>query len=122
VLTANDLAAIRQAQEQAMPDSCTIQRRTLTSDGMGGYTESWSDLATGVKCRLSPVRSISQLAERVVAEQFVGRTLWQLTLPAGQDVSHDDRVVVGATTYEVMSVNSGGAWEVARRVLLALVD
>lgn len=120
MLTAAELAVLREVQEEAMPDTCTIQRRSLQSDGMGGYTESWSDLATGVRCRIASARYRPE--ERAIAEQVRGKTLWMLTLPAGQDITARDRVIVSGVAYEVVGLLTGGAWETARRVLLQRVD
>jgi len=120
MLSASDLAAMREAQDAALPDTCTIRRKTLVSDGMGGYTETWSDLATGVKCRIATSRYRPE--EAAIAEKFTGRTLWMLTLPAGTDVTNEDRVVLSGTTYEVVGVLSAGSWEMCRRVLVVEVS
>lgn len=116
MLSADDLAALQATQEAALPSTCTITRRSLLPDGQGGYTETWATLAASVACRMSALRNPT---EQVVGERFVGKTLWQLTLPAGQDVTHEDRVTVEGLAYEVAGINSGGAWETARRVILA---
>lgn len=119
-LSANDLTAIKATQNDALPDTCTISRRTLASDGMGGYTETWASLATGVACRLAA--ALYRPEERSVAEKFAGQTLWTLTLPAGQAITSQDRVVIGSTTYEVVGILSAGqTWETARRALLVKV-
>ena len=120
MLSASEIAAMREAQEAALPDTCTILRRTLTNDGQGGYVETWSEVATGVKCRL--VHSNLAPRETVIAERAAGRTVWQLTVPYGTDISRTDRVVVNGVTYEILAVWSGGTWETARRVVLAKVD
>lgn len=115
LLAATDLAAMKAAQASALPLTCIISRRALSPDGAGGYTESWSNLATNVACRLAPLGTPSEV---VVAERFAGRQQWQLTLPTGQDITHEDRVVIGGVTYEVVGLNSAGAWETARRAIL----
>lgn len=120
MLTASDLAFMRATQDEALPDTCTIQQKTLTSDGMGGYTEGWTDRATDVACRLAP--ATYRPGEQVIAEQQVGSSLWQLTLPAGQVIEASDRVVVAGVTYEVVGVHSGGAWETAKRALLIRLE
>jgi head-tail adaptor len=118
LLSATDLAAMKATQALALPSTCTIERRSLVADTLGGYTETWATLASGVACRLS---AMSAPSEVVVAERWAGRAMYQLTVPAGQDVTADDRVVVGSVTYEVAGLNSAGAWETARRVIVARV-
>ena len=119
ILTATDLAAMKAAQVTALPGTCSISRRSMVADTMGGYTETWADLATGVACRLVVMRAPT---EALVAARFAGMELWQLTLPAAQAITHNDRVVISDVTYEVAGINSGGEWETARRVTLARVD
>ncbi len=116
MLTTAEIAAMQATQSAALPDTCTIKTRTLAPDGLGGYTESWTDRASNVACRLTPE---ADPTEDVVADRFRGRALWTLTLPNGQDISHDDRVVVGSDTYEVAGVREGGAWRTATRVVVA---
>lgn len=118
MISAADLAAMVAAQTTALPSTCTISRKSLVADTMGGYTETWATLTASVACRLSP---LSAPTEAIMAERYGGRQTWQLTLPAGQDVTHDDRVVISSTTYEVVGLNSAGAWETARRVIVARV-
>ena len=120
MLTTAELTAIKAVQDQAMPDTCTISRKSLTSDGMGGYTETWSDLATGVSCRLASARYRPE--EAAIADKFAGRTLWMLTLPAGTDITNEDRVVISSTTYEVAGMLSAGSWKTALRVLVVEVS
>jgi len=116
VLTAAEIAAMQDTQKAALPDTCTIKTRTLTPDGVGGYAETWTDLASNVACRLTPM---TDPTEAIVADRFRGRALWTLTLAEGQAISHNDRVVVGSDTYEVAGVREGGNWRTATRVIVA---
>lgn len=100
--------------EALLPDEATIQRLTRISDGAGGYTDQWADLAT-VGCRIAPVgggetgRPGGRIADA---------TTHVLTIPAGQDVTESDRVVVAGRAYDVTMVRERGGWELARRVEL----
>jgi SPP1 family predicted phage head-tail adaptor len=105
---------MRAEQTKALPSTCTIVRRSVAADGLGGQTETWTTLASGVACRLAPM----SYRERVAAQQFGGDETWHLTLPYGQDVTAADRVIYGGVTYEVKAVESGGAWESAKRLLV----
>jgi len=119
VLTAAEITAMQDTQNAALPDTCTIKTRTLTPDGLGGYAETWTDRASNVACRLTPM---ADPTEAVVADRFRGRALWILTLPSGQVITHEDRVVVGSDTYEVAGVREGGNWRTATRVIVARCD
>lgn len=113
---------MRLTQVDAMPGTCTISAKTDDSDGMGGRKESWSPVASDVACRLSPLNNVNVDVETVVMERFQGRSLWQLTVPVTEAVSHNNRVTVGSTVYEVVQVRDGGQWETARRVVLARIE
>jgi head-tail adaptor len=118
LISAADLAAMRATQALALPSTCSISRRALSADGMGGYSETWATLTASVACRLSPH---SAPTEVIMAERYGGRQTWQLTVPSGTDVTADDRVTIGSVTYEVVGINSAGAWETARRVIVGRV-
>lgn len=113
MLTADELAAMRATVEDALPDTAQVQRRTLVSDGAGGYTESWSTVAT-VACRVARGGQLPQ--ERVIAERLTTTSIWTLTLPALTDVTAADRIVVASRTFEVVDVGARSD-EVARRVV-----
>lgn len=121
MLTAGEIAGMRATQAAALPDTCTVKKRTLTSDSAGGYTETWAARASNVACRLAPVRSSAD-TERLAGDAFRGRSLWQLTMAAGQVIEHTDRVESGGVTYDVVAVQSGGAWATATRALIARAD
>lgn len=118
LLSAGQVDAMRRVAVQALPDLATIQRRTRTSDGGGGSTEQWADVAT-VAARITPVgggevgtvSGTSTIGGRVIAT-----TTHIVTLPAGTDVLAADQLVVDGTTYEVTLVRKHGEWEITRRV------
>ena len=118
MLSATDLAAMKATQATALPSTCSISRRVLSPDGLGGYSETWPTLTASVACRLS---AHSAPTEAVMAERYGGRQTWMLTTPAGTDVTADDRVVIDSVTYEVVGIASAGAWETARRVIVGRV-
>lgn len=110
--------AMRTQVRRTLSDTCTIERNTPTSDGMGGFEETWAPLATGVPCRVVSAGGLSE-NERVVAERMTTDQPWLVYLPSGQDVTPRDRLVVGVApdtiAYEVLAVNSGQTDEVVRR-------
>ncbi len=113
MLSATDLAAMRSTVDASLPDVAQVQRRTLTSDGAGGYTESWNTVAT-VACRVAPSGQSPQ--ERVIAERLTATSVWTITLPAETDVRPADRLLVGTRTFEVAGVLARSE-EIARRVI-----
>ena len=117
MLTAGQLAWMRQMQQRILPDTCTIQRAARTVDGIGQPVLTWANLATGVACRLSQRRAV----EEVQGERVLRVTGWVLTLPDDEDVTAADRVVVGSRTFEVTGVTTDQSWLTALRVELVEV-
>lgn len=119
-LSTQELAKLRAAAEDYLPDTCTIQTVTRTSDGMGGWSESWANTYTSVACRLAPVRS-SQ-GQRMEGEQLAAVSRWVLTLHHDQVIGEQDRVVHGGETYEVAHMEDTHSNRTAKRVYLRRLD
>lgn len=109
MLTATEQAAMQAVQRLTLTEACTVSRRTLASDSAGGYSNTWATAATTV-CRIAPV-SANEAAlagqQRIVAS-------WKVTLPASTDVRGEDRVVVGARSFEVIAILGPETRETAR--------
>lgn len=95
---------LRSLSNQFLPDLCSIQRYTESSTG-DGTAQTWSDLATGVACRVSPLASgASEALGADASLQAVAQ--WTIWLPAGTDVTVKDRIVFGTRTFEVARVGA----------------
>jgi SPP1 family predicted phage head-tail adaptor len=112
MLTDLQLAEMRATVNDALPDTCLVQRRTIVNDGGGGQTETWADHAT-VACRIAPVGGGEG---RVAGGRVEDETTHVVTMPAGTDVTEADRLVISSRTYEVTLVHERGAWELSKRV------
>ncbi|MBI4496310.1 MAG: head-tail adaptor protein [Chloroflexi bacterium] len=115
MLSSSDLSALRTSLEESLPDTAVVQRVTRTADDMGGFTESWAAAGTAA-CRVAPLGSRTP-EERVFAERIAPDVPWVITLPQGTDVTAEDRVTVGARTFEVLGVLAPRSWEIGRRVV-----
>ena len=113
MLTAAELAEMRSVQVEAMAGTCVITRRTLASDGMGGFTETWAAAGT-VTGRVWPATESG--AERLIADRITEADAWIITVPQGTDVVAKDRIVESGRTFEVVSAIAH-TWETARRVV-----
>jgi head-tail adaptor len=118
MLTATDLDAMRSTLDESLPDTAQVGRQALVSDDAGGFSESWSVVAT-VACRVSPGGLLPQ--ERAVAERMGVVSSWVVTLPALTDVRAADRLVVGTRTFEVVAPLGPRSYEVSRRVVCSEV-
>ena len=109
MLTAAEITAMQSTVNSALPDSATISRVTLTTTSLGGSSEGWATVAT-VACRVSPL-VVSSAVERAAADVEMAVSPWVITLPANTDIRITDRVVVGARTFEVVSLQVRRSWE-----------
>jgi hypothetical protein len=111
-LTSDEITAMQAAADLALPETGAIYRATLSSDSMGGFTESWV-LQSSPACRVdAPSGAI--LAE--YAERIAGRQAMVINCPASTSVQAADRVIVSGVTYEVLGVLTQ-SWEITRRVV-----
>lgn len=113
LLTTGQITAMRHIANLALPDTCTVSRKTTVSDGGGGQTATWADLATGVACRIAPVGG-GETGEQ--GNRIEQATTHVITLPASQDITEADRVTITGVVYDVTLVRERGAWEISRRV------
>lgn len=120
ILGTSDLAWMRDAQNSILPGTVVIQRHTLTADGMGGFTESWSNVGTAIG-RLYPVNSRA-FAESDQGAQLVSQTRWFVTLPVGTSVTAADRLSIASHTYHISQVNNGEMWQTAVRCEVSAVN
>lgn len=111
-----ELADLRGALEDSLPDSCVIMRGVAgTSDGMGGYIGGSSSAAGTVDCRVSPTGL--QPGEVEMARQVGAAQVWEITMPANTDIRATDRITSGTTTYEVVDIRGPRSYELHRRVV-----
>lgn len=110
MLTPADITRMRATVEQALPGTAVIQSGTLTSDNGGGWTEAFTAAGT-VACRVAPISG----TEREIGGRISAEAEYIVTLPAETTVAPDDRIVVGAITYNVVAVRDRD-WELSRRV------
>lgn len=111
-MNAATLARLRRVANANMNESAVVSRPTRTSDGMGGWTETWTTAATLACRRLS---TLSQAEQRIAERMAIVRP-WVAQLPALSDVRETDRLVISSDTLEVVNV-AISSWEAVRRVL-----
>lgn len=113
MLSAAELTAMRTLAQRTLADVATVQRKTTVSDGMGGYTDTWTTVLT-TTCRVAANNNL-QADRSITAAQLREGVAWKVTLPFGSDVRLDDRIVVGARTFEVLGIYAPGTYETARQ-------
>lgn len=114
MLTAAELTAMRTVEESVMSGTAIISRYALTADGMGGYSEAWTNVGT-VSCDLWPINRRGD-RERVVGAQMTQDANWFITVPYDTMVTAKDRIIIDSRTFEVVFVPNDISWKTALRV------
>lgn len=120
-LPADELAQFRADILAALPDTSVIQAVTLTSDGAGGWSESWAAVAGGtVECRLDPLR-VANVQTGVIAGQESLTLRYQATVPYDAPLAANCRLVVNERTYEVVQLSDEHSWHFVKRAIVSEV-
>jgi hypothetical protein len=121
MLSTSQLATMRSNVTQLLPDSCTIQAKTVTTDNAGGWTETWDALPDGiVPCRLDPLNT--RRALETFGDREAQVALYQLTVPYDAPIALGRRVVINTHTYEIRQLVGEHSWRVSRRALLSRIE
>jgi head-tail adaptor len=115
VLSASELSDMRDIEELAMSSTAIIQRYTLTSDGMGGYSEAWANVGT-VTCDLWPINQRGDREGVSNGGQPISKANWYVTVPFDTTITAKDRVSIDSRTFEVIFVPNSESWLTAKRV------
>jgi len=109
IVKAGGLYAVRLASEaNLLWKTVVIERPAQVSDGAGGYTETWSTLATvdGGIVAMSGM-------ERMASDRIEATSKWRLLIPYQAGLLESDRVVIDGRNYNVSFVNDvqkKGTW------------
>lgn len=99
-----DLEDMRAAQDEAMPESVEIQRRTVVADGFGGNgTAAWLTRALAVPARITPSQVMAMGGQ---GDRSLELEKWNVRMPYGTDLLDGDRVLWGDQTIKVEEVKS----------------
>ena len=116
-LSTLELTQLRAEAEDYLPDTCTLQTVTRTSDGMGSWTETYSNTYTSIPCRVWQQTG----GERDVAGRMSEVTRWVLNVPYDQTIDATMRVVHDGKTYQVNDINDTGSEHLQRRARLTRI-
>jgi len=112
-LTDIELAAMRdEIENTVLADTCNILSITYTTDGQGGLNEAWGTAYSGVACHIRPIKGLEALSGDGI--QTFHRYI--LTLPYDTTVTEANRIEIGSVTYNVKTLDSGKAWNLALRL------
>ena len=91
--------------DSLLTGTCTLQRYTAgtAADEFGHLTKTWAD-TTNVKCRVQQLGG-KEMSSGIFPQVATHRAYFR----AGTDITHKDRVVYGAVTFEVVLVDADAA-------------
>lgn len=112
MLRASDLERMRLTVADSLPETATVLARTLASDGAGDYAHTWV-AGTSYPARLAPLRGEELERGTRIGEE----SDWQITLPAGAEVSTDDRLAIGGGTYAITRLDTTRSYELSTRLI-----
>lgn len=120
-LTDAELAQFRADVLNMLPDGGgLIQNVSLTPDGAGGFTESWSTVTAGtVNYRLDPMPSHREIEIVGQAEGMIFDYI--LTVAHNAPLNEGNRFVCNAGTVEVRHLWNVHSWNVSRRAYVSRV-
>ena len=113
MISANELASMQAEQAKTLTTAASIVRRTYTSDGMGGQTETL--VLTDAMCRIVPSANMPDYS--IFAAQAVEKQLFRVTFAAGTDIRKDDQIITLGQTLEVLGILAPKTVETARVVI-----
>lgn len=101
-ISAQELAAIQADAAATLDKPCVINRKTTTKDKYGSQSTVWNKISpNGLMAGLTQPTA-GQLQNYAYA--IASLATWQVHLPVGTDVQHQDRIVVDGQTLEVQVV------------------
>jgi hypothetical protein len=112
---ADELAQIKTDLETTLPDAGTIYALTRTSDGQGGWSETWATAGT-TACRLDFIGG----AENVTGAALLPYSRAIVTMPQATTITEQNRFVHSAGTFTVQAVNIG-SWLGVKRASVEVV-
>lgn len=110
-----ELARLQTAAENALPDSGTVYVKQSTSDGIGGFVETYpATPGTVLSCRITRNRQMG--FERIAGDRPVSVGDFICLFPAGSQINNTDRVACNGVTWEVVNTDEGISEAVNLRV------
>ena len=108
-LSAIELAQIRSDCGELLPDTGYILSLTRTSDGAGGWTETWGTATGGtVSCRMDFAKPYGH--ESVANASLTPFKSGVLSLPYDTTITEANRFELNSSVYSVTAVNNNQSW------------
>lgn len=117
LLNAEQIGKMRKTQDLNLPETAYIQQLTKTSDGEGGYTETWTTTAT-VNARIGEPKGEYEKAQ---AARITVDVVNVITMPAATALLDTDQVQINGINYRVHWTNRDKSHITALRAIVSKV-
>jgi head-tail adaptor len=118
MISAPDLAAMQATANASMDTSIHVQAVTRTSDGAGGFTETWATVATVNGNLAQPTGQMMQNYDFLIGPLAT----WLVRVPVGTVISRDNQLVIGSLTLRVQVVLQPQSYQTSMRLLASEVQ
>lgn len=124
-MLSSELEQMRSDINELLPDTGNILSVTRTSDGQGGWSDSWGTVTASVPCRIDAAASsgISNFQGNEIprggAVQAFGR--WVATLPYNISIAVENRLECNGRTFNIIAVDTNKSWALNIRAILEQV-
>ena len=118
MIGANELAALQATANSALDLSIQVKRPAKTSDGQGGFTETFNNVGSPIKGNLAqPTGGQMQNYGYIIGPLAT----WMVRVPVGTNLQINDRLVVAGQTLRVQVLLQPQSYQTAERVLASEV-
>lgn len=114
-LSSADLSYMRETLSDLMPGTCHILSLTQTSDGQGGFTETWGTAVSSVACRFDSANGSQYGRELIAGGALQPFNAYVVTMPYDTAVTAANRIEFSGNQYSVIGVDSDKSWEASTR-------
>ncbi|HET8906193.1 MAG TPA: head-tail adaptor protein [Ktedonobacterales bacterium] len=120
MIPASELAAMRATASSALDISgVQIQRKSVTDNGNGTQSITWSTIATVAATEAKPTASVMQQYSGVIGSA----TVWTLRLPYGTSYHADDRILMpSGETRRISADLSDSSYSTCALLLVARIQ
>lgn len=127
MISNREMADMRLALRELMPDTCHILSVTNTRDGQGGLTQTWGTAVKNVPCRIDSFMSRGMVTSRGGGELVTGGALadysrWVVSMSHDIEVDVMNRIEMhDGNVYNIVAMDSGKSWNAERRLTVEKV-
>jgi hypothetical protein len=111
MLSNDELTDMRNTiQDFLLPDTCNLLSLSSSSDGAGGFTDTWGTATANLACRLDTQNG--RYTDLDGGVQTYKKLV--LSIPYNATITEANRIEYGSNIYQVISVNEG-SWLAVKR-------